>query len=57
MDIQLIPKKKLPKEEREKWEQKMSDFVKESEKNYEEWHKRMVKEGYSEEDILRMICY
>jgi G:T-mismatch repair DNA endonuclease (very short patch repair protein) len=57
MDIQIVPKANIPKEEREKWKNKMNKFVENSERDFQKWHEEKVKAGYSEEEIMRMVCY
>jgi hypothetical protein len=57
MDLDMAPKVNISKEEREKWKKKMNKIVKESDKDYKKWHDEKVKAGYSEEEIMRMICY
>ena len=57
MDLQLVPKVNISKDEREKWEEKMSEIVKDHEREFQEWYDKKLKAGYSEEEIDRMICF
>ena len=57
MDLQLAPDSDIPKDVKEKWRKRMNEIVTETEREYQEWHDKKVKAGYSDEEIMRMICY
>lgn len=56
MDLQLVPDIDIPKEVKEKWRKRMNEIVTETEREYQEWHDKKVKAGYSEDEIMQMLC-
>jgi len=57
MDLQTVPDLNVSKELRKKWEEKISEIVKEHEISFQEWYDKKLKSGYSKEEIERLICY